>query len=217
MRTFLILVVVLATTVPTALAEDFDYENAVFWWRGGFNEAWQTHDVIELVAAKRLGRSPFVHEYPFFSLLPFVQRNHPETLFGYNFRGLACAATLYGACVLDDRPVFDDKPSPGFWTYFLMAHNNTWKVRLSRIFRATLTTRSDITWLGYDEPDRGVMFTPRLGLELVGLSAGYEGDDPPPTNRLHVGVGRAYWLGFDGQRRDAGWTIVVGVAFLAGV
>ncbi|MCP4571358.1 MAG: hypothetical protein GY838_03330 [bacterium] len=214
----LVLVILLASG-SAAWAEDFDYEHAIYWWRGSFGEAWTTQDGLEFVMAKRLGHSAFVHEYPFLSLVSFVRHERPDgsVTEAFNFRGMACALTLAAASGLDGRPVFGAKPEPGWWTRLLMAHNNTWKLRLNRSLRLTAITRTDLPLANFPRQDRGLLFTPQLGFELVGLSAGYEGEDPPPTNRLHVGVGRRYWMGFDGERRTEGWVFVVGVAFLAGV
>jgi hypothetical protein len=106
------------------------------------------------------------------------------------------------------------KAESDWWTHLLQAHNNSYKLRLSRSLRLTLTTRTGLLLAGFESKDRGVLFTPRLGFEIVGASDGFESYPAPMTNRLQLGVGYGNWWGFQGGHHATGWTLVVGVAVL---
>lgn len=216
----IIVVAALLLGSSAALAEDFDHEPALYWWRGGFSPDFQTNDVIEWVVASRVGHSAFVYEYPMFVVYSEIGRRYPggeQTDSTYNFRAVACFISTLADRSLDGRPFLSGKAEPRWWTYLLYAHNNSYKLRLSRGLRLTLTTRTDIAATDFEREKGGVLFTPRLGFEWVGLSTGFQSENPPTTNRLHLGVGHGYWWGFDGQNRSAGWTLVVGFAFLAAI
>ena len=67
-----------------------------------------------------------------------------------------------------------------------------------------MTTRTDIPATKFEHEDHGILFTPRLGFEWVGLSDGFRNESVPLTNRLHLGLGYGHWWGLDGRSRSVG-------------
>ena len=198
-------------------------EPTVIWYRGGFSESTSTWDSMEFLQARRLGDGPFVYEYPVLTVIPLVelhwQNEAEETVNYYSFRA--------PMSFLLDR-VDSALSGAGFWelagssqlhwySVLLHAPNSTIKLRLSRSLRLALTTRTDLLPFRIHGDDQGVLFTPQLSLELVGLSDGFQNDADPFTNRLQVGVGYGQWWSFAGRHRTPGWTFMIGFGFLAGV
>ena len=215
-----IIVAALLLSSSAALAADFDHEPSLYWLRSASSTDFQTIDVIEWVAASRIGRSAVVHEHPILAVYSGINQHSPDgeqTGTMYNLRAVACLLSTLFDRGITGRSFLSGKTDSGIWTYLLHAHNNSYKLRLSRGLRLALTTRTDIAAVSSEPEDRGILFTPRLGFEWVGLSEGFESEEPPLTNRLHLGLGYGHWWGFDGQRRPVGWTVVVGVAFLAAI
>lgn len=198
-------------------------EPTVIWYRGGYSDSTSTLDSMEYLQARRLGEGPFVYEYPVLTVISLVelhwQRETGETVHYYNFRAPLSFLLDRVDSALSGAGFWDlAGPSQPRWHSFLLhAPNSTLKLRLSRSLRLALTTRTDLLPLRLHGDDQGVLFTPQLSLELVGLSAGFEHDSVPLTNRLQVGVGYGQWWSFTGRDRTPGWTFMIGFGFLAGV
>jgi hypothetical protein len=199
-------------------------EPAVYWYRGAFSGDTTTQDVFEFVNGVRLGDGPFVYEYPLLSVVPLVQldwrRDDDGAINYYNFRAPVAFLAERLDAVLAGDGFWQMDPGgfrPTWWGVLLRAPNCSLKLRLSRNLRVALTSRTDLLPFRVHGDDQGILFTPQLALELVGLSSGFENETIPFTNRLHVGVGYANWWSFEGRGRTPGWTVVVGVAFMAGV
>lgn len=219
---------IVAVAAPIAMADvagpaPIRHEPTIVWYRGGFAPDARFDDVFEAIVASRIGESSFVYEYPTLVVAPLVQLAWSQDGDGrvtyYSFRALLCL----GATAIDNLiggKGFWPPPEvadPRWWTVLLHAPNSSFKYRLSRGLRLSLTTRTDLLPLRIHGGDQGILFTPQIGLEWVGLSSGFEHERIPLTNRLHVGVGYANWWSFEGRGRTPGWTFVVGVGFMAGV
>ena len=220
--------VILATAIGGPCRADAKqpiiHEPTIYWYRGAFSGDTTTHDGVEFVNASRLGHGAFVYEYPVLSVIPLVQldwvRDDEGAVNYYNFRApisfladrLDAALGGHGFWGFDR---FGDPPT--WFGVLLRAPNSSIKLRLSRGLRLAFTSRTDILPLHINGDDQGILYTPQLALEWVGLSDGFENDAVPYTNRLHVGVGHANWWSFEGRGRTPGWTVVVGLAFVAGV
>lgn len=220
---YLIVIAARIAAADAAAPSPITHEPTIVWYRGGFAAAVRFHDVFEVIVASRIGESAFVYEYPAVVAAPLVEldwlRDRDDSVTYYSFRALLCLGAT-GIDNLIGGQGFWPPPEvavPRWWTVLLHAPNSSFKLRLSRGLRLSLTTRTDLLPLRIHGDDQGILFTPQLGFEWVGLSSGFEHETIPLTNRLHVGVGYASWWSFEGRGRTPGWTFVVGVGFLAGV
>ena len=220
-----LLLTVILWTVSSAAADPQPIINepTVIWYRGGYSGSTSTLDSAEYLLARRLGDGPFVYEYPVLTVVPLLelhwQRETLGTVNYYSFRAPLSFLLDRVDSALAGVGFWElaGTPQPHWYSFLLHAPNSTIKLRLNRSLRLALTTRTDLLPLRLHGDDQGVLFTPQLSLELVGLSAGFENDSDPLTNRLQVGVGYGQWWSFAGRHRTPGWTFMIGFGILAGV
>ena len=219
----IVLILLVDQTLAATDKQPIIHEPTVYWWRGCFSDITTSHDAMEITMAGRLGQGPFGFEYPMPPLVSFLQLDwrldeENEPISYYNFRsGLLLMSTVLDWWLHRGEEEKEWRPGHGLSTHLLYLHNCSYKLRLHRNWRLAVATRTDLLPFRVHGDDQGMLFSPELALEWVGLSFGYEGDTVPATNRLHVGLGHSWWWSFEGQDRTPGWTLVVGIAFLAGV
>ena len=196
----------------------------LIWYRGGFSDQTRSHDIFEWVTSVPLGAGTFLYERSPIVPVSLLELDRPVDEEGgattyYSFRGPLCLLTQAVDAGISGRGLTElsPAPEPRWWRLLLHAHNSSVKWRLARSLRLNLGTRTDLLPLRIHGDDQGLLFTPQLGLEWVGLSDGFENDAVPLTNRLHLGVGYANWWSFEGNGRTPGWTVTIAVGFLAGV
>jgi hypothetical protein len=228
LRAFIVLLIALTVGTVVAGAADpprpIHQDPTIVWYRGVFSGETTSTDSFELIASVRIGESAFLYEYSPFILIPVLQLDWRREEDGssieyYNFRSPLCLLTQMIDAKIDGRGILAVMPAGEFrwWRALLHAHNSSLKWCLSRGWRLNLSTRTDLLPFRVHGDDQGILFTPQLALEWVGLSDGFENDALPLTNRLHVGVGYANWWSFEGHGRTPGWTVIIAVGFMAGV
>lgn len=176
----------------------------------------RTYDVGDFQAAKRLPADWLLYEAHGVTLIGLIDQLDPEHDTNpngqvYNLRSvLPLSATVLDRLVSgrdDGERVLPANPL----CYVLLAPNSTLKACLTRNLRVSIGTRTDIGAYRNSYGERGVLFTPRLGLELAG--AGAATPEKAWMNRIFVNLGYGNWWSWDADSRGTGWRVSFGATF----
>lgn len=169
-------------------------------------------DLLEYVAFETPANRGWEYEISSFSFIPLVFMQEPGTegvenyVGTYNFRGLINSLFCVLAAPESKGGFYDTAEvmeSP--WRYALFAPNCRFRVRLAGGLKLLLATRTDYMLYRSGGTERGIIFTPQIGLDLsggrFGGQAGYGG--------ISVSLGYRNWWKFDSENRSEGLTILV--------
>jgi hypothetical protein len=180
--------------------------------RFSLGSALNTFDSGELILVESIHGSSVEYEISPLSIVPLAfpgavnSDGSEEKPTFYNFRGVAnglawcLSAVLADAKVTNVRKVLD---SP--WHYALFAPDCRVRMRIAGNLKFLLGTRTDYLLYRSATTERGIAFTPHIGLDLsggdYGGSHGYGG--------LSVSVGYRSWLNLDGDANSGELALLV--------
>lgn len=183
---------------------------SVIWgeWIGGGEFA--TIDAYSMVVLKSDSNRTFEYEVAPWTFVPLVYYRLPDgdggekDVINYNFRGpinwLAWAASskLAGVDRHNDNEIM---ASP--WCYALLAPNSLLRFRLHGNLKLVIGTRTDFLLYRTASTERGIMFTPQIGIDFSGGKYG----DSNAYSGISVSVGLRNWWSFDGDNKSGGIAI----------
>lgn len=187
---------------------------SVLWARWGADEDLMTFDVFESLLVESNPARSIEFEVSPWTGVPLVYYRLPDGEGGekdvltYNFRApvnlLAAALTAkLGGHSWRDLAQLQDSP----WRFVLFAPDCRARFRLVGNLKLMVGTRTDYMLYRTADTERGILFTPQIGLDFsggdYGAREGYGG--------ISVSVGYRNWWNFDGDSRSGGLAVFVRV------
>ena len=178
-----------------------------------------TFDAAEVLVIESLHEGRVEYEISQMTFVPLVfptvvnEKGENERVVYYNFRGLAnglawgLSSVFAGAGFSEVEEIFDSH-----WPYVLFAPNCRARVRLSGDLKLVLGTRTDYVLYRTVNSDRGIVFTPHVGLSRTTGEFG-EGD----YSGFSVSVGYRKMWNFDGESSSGELALFVSLWGAAGV
>lgn len=194
-------------------------EGSVVYWEGAWGPEFASHDFpLGLVGAERLPSGNLLYEVPLFTLVPLFQDREVDVsgeggARRYNLRWVSSLAAFGLARLLHGGRAEEGESAltgdglrvvSGPLSYLLHAPNFSLKGCVTEYFRLTVGTRSDLLPYRLEWGERGVLLTPKAGLEL---SAGHM--DEGAMARITAEAGYGSWWNWDGPDRTTGWRVVL--------
>jgi hypothetical protein len=205
-----IMILTLCGNVVAGSGRDITPSGLVPRWSIG--SGFQTLDLLEPMVLESPADRGWVYEISPFTFFPFLYLQVPDEEGGekytmvYNFRGVinslmwALTAVSADAGLLEPAKVME---SP--WRYVLFAPDCRVRIRLVGNLNLLLATRTDYSLFRTEEADRGILFTPHIGLDLS--SENFYG--PASEGGISISVGYRNWWSFDSVNRSGGLAVFV--------
>lgn|GEM_PF-5640061 len=182
-----------------------DTMSTIGWARWVGDEDLMTFDVFELVCLEANSSRSVEYEVSPWTVVPLVYYRLPDgeggekDVLNYNFRGAVNFLAGGLSNKLNGGDWTDGDAGAGSaWRYALFAPDFRVRFRLVGNLKLMAGTRTDYFLYRTSDTERGILFTPFIGLDFsggdYGASEGYGG--------LSVSVGLRNWLSFDGDNRS---------------